>query len=92
MQARIDAVTAAVAGKEAPTVYYATGFGEYGDYTAGGDTFIHQLITLAGGRQHCQGCVRLGITNEAIFEADPQIILVGTGMKELLWPIRFMRA
>ena len=25
------------------------GFGEYGDFTAGNDTFIHELITLAGG-------------------------------------------
>ncbi len=83
MQARIDAVTAAVAGKEAPTVYYATGFGEYGDYTAGGDTFIHQLITLAGGDNIAKDVSGWVITNEAIFEADPQIILVGTGMKEL---------
>ena len=32
----------------APTVYYVSGYGESGDYTAGGDTYIGQLLEAAG--------------------------------------------
>jgi iron complex transport system substrate-binding protein len=36
------------------------------------DTFIHQLITLAGGDNIAKDVSGWVITNEAIFEADPQ--------------------
>ena len=53
LEAMEDAKAAAleqVVEREKPLkVYFALGFGEYGDYTVGPGTFIDALITLAGG-------------------------------------------
>lgn len=46
---RIEAVKQAVAGRTPPRVYYVISYGEYGDFTAGSDTFINELIETAGG-------------------------------------------
>src|SRR5690606_33487311 len=43
MKATVEEVVQKVEGRERPSVYYVVGFGEWGDYTAGGDTFIGQL-------------------------------------------------
>ena len=58
------------------TVYYCMGYGEYGDYTAGGDTFINDIIETAG-------CVNIAsdvegwmYSTEALLANDPDIILV----------------
>lgn len=61
-----------------PTVYYATGFGE-GDYGAGGDTFIGEIITLAGGENIMQDISGWLISKEQIAEGDPDIIIVPSG-------------
>lgn len=45
MRSTVDAIRTAADGRESPTVYYALG----GGYTAGSDTFIHELVTAAGG-------------------------------------------
>lgn len=50
IKARIYAVKQAVAGRTPPRVYYVISYGEYGDFTAGSDTFINELITIAGGK------------------------------------------
>lgn len=67
---------------EAPTVYYVVGFGEYGDYTAGGSTFIGQLLTAAGGKNIAQEVEGWAIDHETLLEADPQIIIIGEGLAE----------
>ncbi|MDE7325982.1 MAG: ABC transporter substrate-binding protein [Lachnospiraceae bacterium] len=67
---------------EAPTVYYVVGFGEYGDYTAGGSTFIGQLLTAAGGKNIAQEVEGWMIDHETLLEADPQIIIIGEGQAE----------
>ena len=65
---------------EAPSVYYVVGYGEYGDYTAGGATFIGQLLTAAGGKNVAQDVQGWVIDHESLMEADPQIIVIGEGM------------
>lgn len=65
---------------EAPTVYYVVGYGEWGDYTAGGQTFIGQLLSAAGGNNVAQDIDGWTIDHEALIEADPQIIVIGLGM------------
>lgn len=75
MQDTIGEVRALVEEVETPSVYYVVGFGEYGDYTAGGDTFIGGLIELAGGYNIAKEVRGWNITLEEIIEADPSIII-----------------
>ena len=76
MKNTIDEVTSKVEGLETPTVYYVIGYGEYGDYTAGGDTYINGIITLAGGDNVAKDVSGWSITLEEIIAADPDIILI----------------
>ncbi len=82
MQTSIDEVTKSMEGLEAPTVYYVVGFGEYGDYTAGGDTYINQLLTLAGGKNIAEDVEGWSYSLEALLEADPDIIIISNEMKD----------
>ena len=65
-----------------PGVYYAVGFGEGGDWTAGGDTFVGQLIELAGGRNIAADINGWSYSLEKLVEKQPEIILVGAGLKD----------
>ena len=78
MKAKVEAVRVAVQGANkgaTPTVYYATGSGE-SDYGAGGDTFIGEMITLAGGENIAKDIKGWSISKEQIVEGDPDIIIV----------------
>lgn len=66
---------------ETPSVYYVVGYGEYGDYTSGGDTFVGQLLTLAGGNNIAQEVSGWSYTLESLVEADPDIIILSEDMK-----------
>jgi iron complex transport system substrate-binding protein len=82
MKTSVEATKAAVANLEAPSVYYVVSFGEYGDYTAGGDTFVGQLITLAGGNNIAQEVSGWSYTLESLLEADPNLIIIDEDMKD----------
>ena len=82
MKAVMDETKEVVSGLEAPSVYYVVGFGEYGDYTAGGDTFICQLITLAGGENIAKEVQGWSYSLESLVAADPDIILIDNAMKD----------
>ncbi len=58
------------------TVYYCMGYGEYGDYTAGGDTFINDIIVAAGATNAAADVTGWSYSAEALIEADPDYILV----------------
>ena len=73
---RLDAITV-VATEDAPTVYYCMGFGEWGEYTAGTDTFINDMIEAAGAKNAAQ-VEGWAFSVEALIEADPDIILLST--------------
>ncbi len=84
-QKQIEDAVAKYSGAEykdfvAPTVYYVSGYGESGDYTAGGDTYIGQLLEAAGGNNIAKDVEGWVIAHEVLIEADPQIIIVGEGM------------
>ncbi len=82
-KARIDAVKQeAEAFVTRPTVYYSLGYGEYGDYTAGGDTFIGQMLTQAGGINAAEDVSGWNYSLEALLEADPDVIIMGLGEAE----------
>lgn len=59
-----------------PTVYYVVGFGEGGDWTAGGDTFIGEMIVLAGGENIAADVSGWSFNLETLVERDPDIILI----------------
>ena len=79
MKDTFDEVATAVSGQEQPTVYYVVGYGEGGDYTAGGDTFVNGLITLAGGDNIAKDVSGWSYSLESLLEADPEIIIVRNG-------------
>ena len=58
------------------TVYYAMSFGEYGDYTAGPDTFINDIIEFAGCVNAASDADGWSYSAEQLLAADPDIILV----------------
>lgn len=58
------------------SVYYVVGFGEAGDFTAGGNTFIHDIITLAGGRNIGEDLATWSISREYLFQQDPDCIFI----------------
>lgn len=82
MKAKMSEVQAKVEGLEAPSVYYVVGYGEYGDYSAPENTFIGQLIKIAGGSNIVPASDSWSYSLEALLEADPEIIIVKTGDKE----------
>ncbi len=77
MQLRAEAVTAAVIGADRPRVFYEVGVFEGTIYTAGEDSFIASLISLAGGDPITGDAVSTAIQLEDLIAADPELILLG---------------
>ena len=75
MKEQLNQITQQNAGRR-PTVYYAAGFGEWGDFTATGDTFIHDIITLAGGDNIASDARNWTFQLELIHAYDPDIIIL----------------
>ena len=65
-----------VKNEEKPSVYYVVGYGQEGDYTATGDTFIHEMLTMAGGENIAKDVVGWTYSKETLIERDPDIIIV----------------
>ncbi|MEG2018592.1 MAG: ABC transporter substrate-binding protein, partial [Clostridium sp.] len=86
MKNKVEDVKEKVEGKETPKVYYVVGFGKDGDYTATGDTFIGQMIEMAGGDNIAKEATGWKYSLEEIIENDPEYIIVSKnyGMKDLL--------
>ncbi len=82
MQETIGTVEDKIAGLDKPTVYYVIGYGEYGDYTAGGDTFVGGMLETAGGENVAADISGWNISLEEIIEADPYIIIISDYMKD----------
>ena len=64
-----------VKDQEKPSVYYVVGFGEYGDYTAGGDTFIGKMIEMAGGKNVAKEAEGWAYSLEKLVEQNPDILI-----------------
>lgn len=59
-----------------PSVYYVVGFGAGGNFTAGGNTFINDIIRMAGGRNIAEGIDGWSYSLEALMKEDPDYIIV----------------
>ena len=71
MKATVEEVVQKVEGRERPSVYYVVGFGEWGDYTAGRDTFVGQLIEMAGGKNAADDIEGWNYSLEKLIEKNP---------------------
>ena len=56
--------------------YYVVGFGEGGNFTAGGDTFINDIIRMAGGRNIAENITGWSYSLEALLKENPDYIIV----------------
>lgn len=75
MQADVTTVLELVKEVDKKSVYYVVGFGEYGDYTATGDTFIHEMLEMAGGSNIATDGESWSYNLETIIEKDPEYII-----------------
>ena len=82
METSITKTQEMIAGRDAPSVYYVVWYDEFGDYTAGGDTFVGTLLTMAGGANIAQDVSGWTYSLESLIEADPYIIILPIGMKD----------
>lgn len=64
------------ASSERPSVYYVVGFGASGNFTAGGTSFINDIITLAGGRNIAADITGWSYSLESLLHEDPQYIII----------------
>ena len=58
------------------SVYYVVGFGAGGNFTAGGNTFINDIIRMAGGRNIAEDIEGWSYSLEALVKEDPDYIIV----------------
>ncbi len=65
-----------------PSVYYVVGFGESGDWTAGGDTFIGAMLEAAGGSNIASDVSGWSYSLEKLVESDPDVIIIGDEQKD----------
>ncbi|MBN2259099.1 MAG: ABC transporter substrate-binding protein [Clostridiales bacterium] len=84
MKSTVQSVADRVSGLDKKSVYYVIGFGEYGDYTAGGDTFISDMIEMSGGINIASDVSGWGYSLEKIIENNPDVIIISKyyGMKD----------
>lgn len=75
MKKKVDTVTKNVEGKDKPSVYYVIGYGKSGDYTAGKNTFIGQLIKMAGAKNVADDVDEWKYSLEKLIEKNPDIMI-----------------
>ena len=59
-----------------PTVYYVVGFGAGGDFSAGSNTYIDNIITLAGGNNIAKSSTNWSFSREKLLSQDPDFIFI----------------
>lgn len=72
---RIEAVAQKVEGLPRPTCYYVIDFRQF-DSTATGDTYIDEMISIAGGDNVAKDGHYWTYSKELLTEKDPQIIIL----------------
>lgn len=75
MKKNVKNVLEKIEGLEKPSVYFVIGVGEYGDYTAGGGTFIGSLVEMAGAVNVASDVDGWKYSLEKLIEHDPDILI-----------------
>ncbi len=65
-----------------PKVYYVVGFGSGGDFSAGEDTYINEIFTLAGADNIAKNAKNWSFNKEELFKNQPEYIFVRSEDKE----------
>jgi iron complex transport system substrate-binding protein len=76
MKKDVEKTRKAVKDLPQPKVYYVVSFGQWGEYTAGGDTFIGKMINASGGLNIAQDVKGWTYSLESLIDADPDIIII----------------
>jgi iron complex transport system substrate-binding protein len=76
MKKDVETVKKTIKDLPKPTVYYVVSFGQWGEYTAGGNTFIGKMIEEAGGINIAQDIQGWTYSLESLIDADPDIIII----------------
>ena len=77
LEERAGAVVAAMAGADRPRTFYEVSVFEGSIYTAGENSFLASLISLAGGEPILGDALSTTIQLEDLISADPELILLG---------------
>lgn len=80
MKDRIAAVQAKVStipADQKKSCVYMIGYGEWGDYAATGETYLNDVIEVAGGINAAASGSFWSITKELLIAEDPNVILLG---------------
>lgn len=80
MKDKVTSISNKTKNTKKPKVYYVISYGEAGDYTATGDTFINELINLAGADNIAKDAKGWKYTKEKIIANNPDIIIVSKYM------------
>ena len=75
MKTKVSSVKAKVKDKSKPTVYYVVGYGKFGDFTSGKDTFISQVIEMAGGKNAADDVTGWKYSVEKLVEKNPDMLI-----------------
>lgn len=75
MKEKVELVKNSVKELDKPSVYYVIGYGEFGDYTAGRDTFIAHIIEMAGGINVADDVDGWKYNIESLLEKDPDMLI-----------------
>ena len=75
MKNKVTEITSKVKTAKKPIVYYVVGYGKNGDFTAGKDTFIGNMIEAAGGENAAKDVVGWEYSIEKLIEKNPDLII-----------------
>lgn len=76
MKAKVNEIETKIKdAKTNPKIYYVVSYGQYGDYTATGETFISAAIEKSGGLNIAKDVTGWKYSLENIVENDPDIII-----------------
>jgi len=78
MKQRVQRVRALVQNQPQPAVYYVVGTGQWGEYTAGNDTFINDVLATAGLNNIASDVSGWKYSLESLVQKNPEYILGGS--------------
>lgn len=75
IQKRVESIKKRMEKSKKVSLYYVISYGRYGDYTAGGNTYINDMINIAGGENIAKDLQGWKYSLEKIVEKNPEIII-----------------
>ncbi len=76
MREEVQRVVDRVSSLDKVSTYYVAGFGQWGDFTATGETFIDEMIAIAGGDNIAKDAKNWTFSLEQLLIKDPSIIIL----------------